>query len=88
LTFSNSDSSTEARTRQAVAVQGHRPEHAGLVTQHRQVADRHPAVGEHHRQISQHPARRIRRTTLTATADCAVECLRDTSRSSDVGEQP
>jgi hypothetical protein len=46
---------------------GHRPEHAGLVTQHRQVADRHSAVGKHHRQISQHPARRMRRASLPAT---------------------
>jgi hypothetical protein len=67
---------------------GHRPEQVRLVAEHRQVPDRDTAVGEHHRQISQHPARRMRRATLSTTADRGVECLTDTSRSGNIGEQP
>ena len=43
--------------------------------QHRQVADRHPAVGEHHRQIGQHPTRSMRRTPLPTAADRGVKRL-------------
>ena len=62
--------------------------HDDRVNTHRQVADRHPAVGQHHRQISQHPARRMRRALLPTTADRAIEHLRDTSRGGNISEQP
>ena len=77
---------TEARTRQAVAVEATDPNRPDWSRRAVRSPIATPAAVEHHRQISQHPARRMRRTTLPATADRAVERLRDTNRSSDVGQ--
>jgi hypothetical protein len=67
---------------------GHRPEQVRLVTQHRQVADRHPAIGEHHRQIGQHPTRRMRRAALPPGTSHLIKRLTNPSRSGNVGQQP
>ena len=69
-------------------VRRHRPEHGGLIGQHRDIEDRGRAIGDRDRHVHHHPTGIVAGPALAQPAQLLAELAGQGGLVRDVGEQP